>query len=102
MSESADRYRRLHATPTDRLTGPTVAWLQGYEAGWGDAEERWMTGPTVNDSGPSATLAHLRDELGHVTLDGITLAAHFHLLLSGLAEAIRVAADDSTTWSEAA
>lgn len=102
MSETADRYRRYKTLADHRKEPAAKGWELGYEAGWTDAADRWMATPTTNDFGPTATLAQLRDELGHVTLDGIALAAQFHVLLDSLAEAIRYADDDTTTWSEAA
>jgi hypothetical protein len=43
------RYLHLKTLPQDRHTAATAGWLQGYEAGWGNAADRWMNTPQSAD-----------------------------------------------------
>ena len=77
-----------------------TAWIrQGYEAGWNDAADRWMATPQFNDVDPTRKLNELLDQLHDVHLDGIPLSASFSTVLEDLADAIRHADDDTTTWA---
>jgi hypothetical protein len=52
LSEAADRYQRTLRIPEHHRTPTQIAWLQGYDAGWTDAADRWLATPQTNDCGP--------------------------------------------------
>lgn len=100
MTDTAERYERSKTLPTDRKTATGVAWEQGYEAGWADAALRWLTQPAHNDTNAIRLLNRLIDHLNRITVDGITVTGRYTTILADLAETIRRADDDTTTWSQ--
>jgi hypothetical protein len=99
VSETSDRYHRSKATPEHRKNAASKSWELGYEAGWNDAADRWMSTPQFNDVGPTRKLNELLDQLHDVHLDGIPLSARFSTVLAEMAYAIRHCDDDTTTWA---
>lgn len=57
-----ERYLRLKALPHRRHTAATVAWMQGYEAGWKDAADRWLRTPQGYAPGDDDSTGWLGDE----------------------------------------